>query len=525
MANKALAIPRAAYPEEAGVSSDIIARLIEDIEHSGIETHSLMVIRHGKVAFEQWRKPYGPDYMHIMYSVSKSVTSTAAGFAVSEGLLSLDTRIVDVFPEYCQNKADEDLEKITLHHLLTMTAGKAVSIMADRTSANWVKDYIETKQGYTPGEGWSYINENTYMVVAMIAKLTGQTLTEYLTPRLYEPLGIEATQWERESNGIETGGWGLYLKTEDLAKIALCYLNKGIYNGKQVIPAEWVELAAADYTEHIENGAPKNGYGYFIWGCEQENTYRFDGMFSQFAFVYKDYDAVIVTTSNELDEDKALECIARHDKEMFFDGEAPETVEIPEFSALPELEARERQPEQESKIEGKTIKLTPNPVLAAVGFPLSVLTIPAVYMSVYKGGPMDNIRFNFYEDECTMYWTEGKDSNIIHIGLDGNARYSRMTLGNLKYTACSSAAWLDKKTLEVWIRPLESINQRRLKFVFKGNSVLVEPSSMPTTEYITSKLAPTLRNEITNETLYSMFSAVFLNSHKIIEAPQRGRMK
>ena len=525
MSNNALSIPRAAYPEEVGVSSDIIARLIEDIEHSGIETHSLMVIRHGKVAFEQWRKPYGPDFMHIMYSVSKSVTSTAAGFAVSEGLLSLDTRIVDVFPEYCENSQDEDLKKITLHHLLTMTAGKAVSIMADRTSPNWVKDYIETKQGYTPGEGWSYINENTYMVVAMIAKVTGQTVTEYLTPRLYKPLGIETTQWERESNGIETGGWGLYLKTEDLAKIALCYLNKGVYNGKQVIPAEWVELATADYTADIESGAPENGYGYFIWGCQQKNTYRFDGMFSQFALVYKDYDAVIVTTSNELVQEKVLDCIARHDTEMFFDGEAPKTVEIPEFSVLPELEARERQPEQEKRIDGKTIKLNPNPLLAAAGFPLSVLTIPAVYMSVYKGGPMNNIRFNFYENECTMYWTEGKDSNIIHIGLDGKPRYSKMTLGNLKYTACSSGTWQDDKTLEVWIRPLESINQRRLRFVFKGNTVSVEPSSMPTTQYIASKLVAGLRNEFQSEAIYSMFSLLFLNSHKIVEAPQKGKLK
>lgn len=524
MANKNSGIPRAAFPEEVGVSSDIIARLIEDIEDSGIETHSLMVIRHGKVAFEQWRKPYGPEYMHIMYSVSKSITSVAAGFAVSEGLLTLETKLIDVFPEYRPAKPDEDLEKITLRHLLTMTAGKAVGLVTDKTSKDWIKDFINTKQGYPPGEGWSYISENTYCVVAMIARITGQTLTEYLTPRLYEPLGIETTQWERDSNGIETGGWGLYLRTEDLAKIALCCLDKGVYNGSQVIPADWVEQASLNQVSGIE-GAPENGYGYFFWGCQQENTYRFDGMFSQFAYIYKDCDAVIVTTNNEIDEDKMHSCLARHDSEMFFDGEAPETVEIPEFVPLEEIEPQERQPETEKKIDGRTIKITPNPLPTSFGFPLSILTFPAIYMSAYRPGPMDNIRFSFYEDECTMYWTEGEESNIIHIGLDGKARLSRIELGNLKYTACSSGAWLDKKTFEVWIRPLESINQRRLKFTFRGNSVNIEPSSMPTLHSLADGLAPALQFMIPNETVYSVFRRMILNAHIILDADHKGKLQ
>lgn len=525
MANSATSIPRASSPEEVGVSSDIIARFIEDIEDSGIETHSLMVIRHGKVAFEQWRKPYGPDFMHIMYSVSKSITSIAAGFAVSEGLLTLETKLIDIFPEYRPAKPDEDLEKITLRHLLTMTAGKAVSIMNDKTTKDWVKDFINTKQGYPAGEGWSYISENTYCVVAMIAKITGQTLTEYLTPRLYDPLGIEITQWERDSNGIETGGWGLYLRTEDLAKVALCCLNKGIYNGAQVIPAEWVEEASTNQVADIENGAPEHGYGYFFWGCKQENTYRFDGMFSQFAYIYKDYDAVIVTTNNEINESKMHRCLARHDIDMFFDGEAPQTVEIPEFTPLEEIEAQPRQPKTEKKIDGKTIKVAPNPLLATLGFPLSVLTFPAVYMSAYRPGPIDNIRFSFYENECTMYWTEGKESNIIHIGLDGKARHSKIELGKLKYTACSSGAWLDDRTLEIWIRPLESINQRRLKFTFKGSAVTVEPSSMPTLQYLAGELAPTLQDMIPGETAYSMFKLMFLNAHRILDADHKGKLQ
>lgn len=525
MVNKSSAIPRAKSPEEVGVSSAAIAQLLQDIQETNIENHSLMIVRHGKVAFEQWRKPYGPDLPHTMYSVSKSVTSTAAGFAVSEGLLSLDTKLIDIFPEYRRGKEDPELEKITLHHLLTMTAGKAVSIVTDKTSKDWVKDFINTKQGYPPGEGWSYISENTYCVAAMIAKVTGKTLTQYLTPRLYEPLGIDVPQWERDSKGIETGGWGLFLKTEDLAKIALCYLNKGVYNGKQIIPSAWVELASANHTADIESGAPEHGYGYFIWGCSLENTYRFDGMFSQFAYIYKDFDAVIVTTNNEINEEKMRSCLARHDTDIFFDGEAPEPAEIPQLQELPEIEAQERQPEREKKIEGKTIKVTPNPLLATVGFPLSILTFPAVYMSANRPGPMDNIRLNFYENECTMYWTEGEESNIIHIGLDGKARRSKVKLGKLCYTASSSGAWVDERTLEIWIRPLEAVNQRRLRFAFKGSAVTITPASMPTLQYLSSELVPTLHDMLPGEAVYSMFKLMFLNVHKILDADHKGKLQ
>lgn len=522
------AIPRALSPEEVGVSSAGIAAILQDYAERNIESHSLMIIRHGKVAYEAFRKPYGPDLAHTMYSVSKSVTATAAGFAVSEGLLTLDTKLIDIFPEYRPAKEDENLEKITLHTLLTMTAGKAVSLMADKTSKNWVKDFINTKQGYAPGEGWSYISENTYCVGAMVSKAAGMTLTEYLKPRLYEPLGIESTQWERDSKGQETGGWGLFLKTEDLAKIALCYLNKGIFEGKQIIPADWIDIATKNHVAEIgtENGAPENGYGYFIWGCGcSEQTYRFDGMFSQFAYIFGAKDAVVVMTDNEINEAKARECLEAHVDELFFDSEAPQAVEIPKWEELPEIEAAERQPEREKKIEGKTIKLAPNYILSALGFPLSILTFPAIYMNAVKPGPIDNIKFNFYEDECTMYWTEGDDSNIIHIGLDGKARRSKITLAKLKYTASSSGAWIDDRTLEVWIRPLESIGQRRLRFYFKGSNVTVTPSCMPELHYLAEEIAPTLQSMVPGEAAYAMFKLVMLNAHKLLDADQKGKLQ
>ncbi len=525
MTDKTYALPRAASPEEVGVSSAAIAGFVRDCEENGIENHSFMVIRHGKVAYEAWRTPYAADIPHTMYSVSKSILATAAGFAISEGLIKPDTKLIDVFPEYRPEKRDDALEAITLHTLMTMTAGKNVSLLADKTSKHWVRDFIETKQSYFPGEGWSYISENTYCVAAMISRLSGMTITEYLKPRLYEPLGITSYQWERDPSGVEVGGWGLFLKTEDLAKIGVCYLNGGKFNGKQVLPKGWVTPATANHTAGIKN-APEDGYGYFIWPCScDDSTYRFDGMFSQFAIIFEKYDAVVVMTNNEIDEGKALACFWQHFPEAFFDGEAPQSEEIPEFIPLEEIGPTERQNDLEEHLSKKTIKISSNPVTALSRYPLSVLTFPAVYMSADKAGPIDNVKLRFYEDECTMYWTEGDESNVIHIGLDGKPRKSKITLGKLNYTASSTAAWVDKNIFEIRIRPLETISQRILRFTFKGSSVTVEPSSMPRLSYLCEELMPTVQNMMSEHIPTAMLKTVFLNSYKIVDTTHHGKLQ
>ena len=528
MVTEKKSLPRAASPEEVGVSSAAIADYIRDVEESEIEQHSFMILRHGKVAYEAWRKPYTPDLPHTMYSVSKSITSTAVGFAIDEGLLTLETKLLDIFPEYRPKKQDEDLEAITLRTLLTMTAGKDVSFLSDKTSKTWVKDFLDSRRGFKPGEGWKYISENTYCAGAMVSRVTGMTLTEYLTPRLYEPLDIETPAWERDANGLETGGWGIFLTTEELAKIALCYLNHGKYNGQQIIPEWWTAEATkvqADNSNDVGLDSTA-GYGYFFWRVGAvENSYRFDGMFSQFALVLEDYDAVIVLTDNEIDEQKTRDCVWRHFPAGFFDGEAPKAAEIPEFEPLADIEPRERNAELEKKLEGKTIRVTPNPLLATVGYPLSVMSFAAVYMSADKAGPMDNIKFSFYGDECTMYWTEGNEKNIIHIGMDGRTRLSHIRLGKLDYTASSSAAWTCKNTLEVWIRPLEAIGQRRLKFVFKGSSVTITPSTMPTLRSLAVSLGEHLGGMFPNPAIQSVIKVALVNLNTVLEPTHHGKIQ
>ena len=221
-------IPRANSPKEVGVSSKIVKEFLDDALEMGYEYHSLMVIRHGKVAVEWYNEPYNKDTPQSVYSISKSFTSTAIGFAINEGLITLDTKLIDLFPDYPPKKPDERYEKLTVHNLLRMSSGKQPSFLSDKSKIDWIEDYINSPWVFEPGEKFLYINENIFMLSAIINRVTGMTMREYLTPRLFEPLGIDFPFWETDRNGIEAGGWGLYLKTEDIAKLTLCYVQKGI---------------------------------------------------------------------------------------------------------------------------------------------------------------------------------------------------------------------------------------------------------------------------------------------------------
>lgn len=359
---KKVSIKRADFPEQVGVSSKAIADFIDDLKENGIETHSLMFVRHGKVAFGCWAPPYTPDIPHTMYSVSKSVTSTAIGFAIEEGLLTLETKVADIFPEYKPIEPDENLERLNVFHLLTMTAGKDVSQMTDRTKSQWLKDFFDAKWALAPGEFWRYISENTFMLSAILARVTGMSLTEYLTPRLYEPLGYGRIPfWEKDGNGVEAGGWGLFLTTEELAKYIMCYCQGGVFNGKQVVPAEWVKESGRKQVENLQYTEPAAscGYGFGVPMNPIPNSYRADGMFSQFGLIFNDYDASFVMTACQLFNKKTRDCFWRHFPGIFCE-ERKEPVADEEIKSrlfldtLPDLPESPRS-EIEKTIEGKIL--------------------------------------------------------------------------------------------------------------------------------------------------------------------------
>jgi CubicO group peptidase (beta-lactamase class C family) len=493
-----LGIPRADRPEDVGVSGKAIVNFLRDIEQSGNEFHSFMVIRHGKVAAECFRAPFGPQRPHQMYSVSKSVTSAAVGFALSEGLLSLETKVRDLFPDYTEGLVDENLDQLTVHHLLSMSSGKNPSPLYNKSNGDWIEYYFRCPWYAKPG-GFKYINENIYMLSVIVKRVTGHSVRDYLQPRLFEPLGIDYPFWETDGNGIESGGWGLYLKTEDLAKFMLCYANNGVFNGKQVIPEEWVKLATG---YHADNSAgveldTSAGYGYCFWhngGCP--GSYRADGMFSQFGIVFPEQDAVFISTGAVAVEQVARDLIWRHFPAAFLDENAEQTEDtsvpnLKEILASSPVEMPEPSAhcQTEQLVDGKTIKLRKTIFLNLIGMPVSVLPLAVTYMATEKAGNIDDITLKFGEHECAFSWCEGAEKNTVVCGMDGHYRYGTMRLGSIDYTVCCNAEWQNNNELMVYIRPIQAVAKRMLRFQFNANGrVTVVPRSTPKTLEITKFL-------------------------------------
>lgn len=488
-------LPRAGSPEEAGVSSAEVLRFVEDLQKSGIENHSYMVLRGGRVAAEAFHEPFAPDLPHPMYSVSKTVTAIAVGFAIEEGLFALETRLLDLFPEYMPKSPDDPLWELTIFHLVAMQSGKEANFLDPKEKGDWVARFFASGWEGRPGR-WKYVNENIYMLCAAIHRVTGASVTQFLMPRLYRPLGIQTPFWETDENGVEAGGWGLWLRTEDLAKIMLCYQQGGVFQGEQVIPAFWAKAAPQKQTDNSSSkGADTSaGYGFGLWRCKGEaHAYRADGLFSQFGIVFEDYDAVLVMTNAALDEQSVLDCIWRHFPKAFQEKTVEKSPPVP-----PEL-LEEAYPldvvpvgirsRMEERLEQSVIRVKRRRSLNLIHFPPSILPIAATYLKRDKAGNFDQILFAFSVDKCAMTWTEGDETNTVSCGMDGHQRYGKVVLGGISYTVCASAAWLDERTLEVWIRPLETVAKRTLRFHFDRLRVHIRPGSAPTIRELAGEMA------------------------------------
>ncbi|MBE6819376.1 MAG: serine hydrolase [Ruminococcaceae bacterium] len=505
--SKDLSIPRASTPEEVEVDSKVIQEFLDECVKQNKELHSLMVLRHGKVACEVYREPFNKNSVHMMYSFSKSVTSIATGFAIDEGYFSLETKFLDIFPEFRnQKKPDAYLEELSVEHLLTMTGGKGVSVISSKSKDSWLKNFVNSDWYAEPGTRFMYINECMYVLCCIIVKTTGMSVTKFLTPRLWEPLGIDVPYWETDPRGIEVGGWGLMLKTEDAAKFTLCMQQGGKYLGKQVIPAWWVEAASKKQVEtahSTEKPDSKVGYGYCFWRCAgYENAYRADGMYSQYGIVFEDLDACVITTAGEINTQQMKTFMWEYFPKAFqaekYDPKETVALSIAPYEKLP---ASDRSPLEE-KIECQRIRFSKPVLLNVAGFPVSAVTMPALYMEKDRAGNINNVSFKFYENDGVMLWTEGNEVNSVHFGLDGEYRWDYMKIGGVKYETCSMARWRTDYVLEVHIRALATVSERVLTFTFDDkNRVQLKPSSLPSNQGMIDQLTGNIKDVVANETL------------------------
>lgn len=316
----AQSLPRST-PEKEGISSAAIQQFLDSFDRSKHELHSVMIVRHGKVISEAWWSPYSADKKHTMYSVSKSWTSTAVGFAIDEKLFGLDDKVIDIFPEHKDLSQNKFITDLTVRSLLTMSAGHKVEPLRGVVAAtdDWIKGFLSAPIENKPGTKFLYNTLATYMLSAIVQKKSGQKVIDYLQSRLLQPLGIKDIDWETDPKGINTGGWGIRVHTEDMAKLGQLYLQKGKWQGKQLISENWVNMATSKQIEQDPSASQAKkdssdwlqGYGFQFWRC-RNNGFRADGAYGQYIVVLPEKDAVVVITSESLDLQDDLNMVWKH---------------------------------------------------------------------------------------------------------------------------------------------------------------------------------------------------------------------
>ncbi len=292
-------------PEAEGIPSSAVLSFIQAVEqheHPLDALHGFMLLRHGNVAAEGWWTPYGPQVPHTLFSLSKSFTSSAIGLAVAEGRLTVEDPVLKFFPDDAPANPSEHLLAMRVKHLLSMNTGH----MEDTTrhvfhgeDDNWPRAFLALPVEYQPGTWFVYNSGATYMLSAILTKLTGQTLLDYLSTRLFSPLGIEHPTWETDPRGVSLGWAGLHVRTEDIACFGQMYLRKGLWHGWRILPEAWVDeatKATSDNSVTQTNPDWTVGYGYQFWRCRHD-CYRGDGAYGQYCIVMPEQDAVLAINS------------------------------------------------------------------------------------------------------------------------------------------------------------------------------------------------------------------------------------
>jgi CubicO group peptidase (beta-lactamase class C family) len=448
-------------PEALGVDPAAVSAFVDAVEAKVGGLHSFMLLRKGQVAAEAWWAPYTPEHPHLLYSLSKSFTSTAVGFAVSEGKLKVDDLVTSFFPNDLPATLGDNLKEMRVRHLLSMSTGHdkdATGPTVGASDGNWPKAFLALPVEHAPGSKFVYNSAATYMCSNIVQKLTGKTVLDYLTPRLFQPLGIEGMTWETDPRGVNTGGWGLKVKTEDIARFGQCYLQKGMWNGKQVVPEAWVADATS---KHIENGTSptsdwNQGYGYQFWRC-RHNAFRGDGAFGQYCVVMPEQDAVLAITSGLGDMQAVLNAVWDHLLPgIGSDAKGEDGALRRKLKAL-NVHTPTGKPTSPvaAQVSGKTYKLDANPE------------------------KVETISFTFRDNDCT-----------IGIGVDGQKIERRsstaewvkgvahLTLAGLfpattEEAAGTKGAWTDDSTYVITIAFVETPYVESITCKFAGDAVTV----------------------------------------------------
>ncbi len=505
-------LPRS-VPEREGLSSRQLLDFFRRAqEHPTINPHTLMVLRHGKVVAECSFAPYRGDVWHVTHSMCKGITALAIGMLVDEGRLSLEDKLCDLFPNrlspFANPLAFRRLKSITVRHLLTMSTGVNFNEAGVVTSEDWLKDYFESGVRFDPGTEFAYNSMNTYVLSAIVRERTGKGLVEYLRPRLFVPLGMGRLHWELSPQGIEKGGWGLYLFPEDMAKLGQLFLQEGVWNGRRLISREMLEeITRKQVGTPPEMG--EQGYGFQMWMGKRPGSYLCNGVLGQNIIVLPDVDMVVVTTGGNdclfktstiisLVEDffegkefqpgdslpgdrkgnRELRVFCRNARNLqaTFPPPGQEGSAGRDRGAFPFRSAERRLPLECRLLAEKSYRLEPE------GTRLLPLFMQLLENNFTTG--IDTLRFDLEDGQFTMTVGEGKDQSHLLLDFSGNGQLSTVFANGEAYLVAVSACFArdeDGNTvLKILLPFLENANIRTVKlFFFRGGKVELRLSEIP----------------------------------------------
>ena len=470
-----LSLPRST-PEAQGVSSAAINTFLDEIAKCNIDFHSIMVLRRGYVIAEGWWSPYAPHLKHTLYSLSKSFTSAAVGLAINEGHFTIDSPVLSFFPEDKPTSISSNLADMKVKHLLTMSTGHVKETIQPmrHSTERWAKTFLSQPVEKEPGTFFLYNTGASYMLSAIVHKVTGQPLQQYLKPRLFDPLGIIDEDWESDPQGINTGGYGLRLKTEDIAKFGQLLLQKGTWNGKQIIPAKWIDEATS--TQIQSNSSKPNrpkeeddwaqGYGYQFWLC-RPGGYRADGAFGQFCMVMPQLDTVIAITSESFSMQNSMNLVWEHLLPAM--GKSKTALKgdgVSNGILLKKLKALH--------IDPPMFKMT-SPVAERISGKHFILDTNEFHAK--------NIQLIFERGLCNMNIDFGSSKHQISCGINRWVEQRNEKKGtpfpvtgssNIHSPIAGSATWSDDNTLIVTLRMMEGAHADGLTFLFSDNHTTIK---------------------------------------------------
>jgi CubicO group peptidase (beta-lactamase class C family) len=467
-ARQAARLPRSS-PERQGISSAAVLAFIEAADREVDQMHSFVLVRHGHVVAEGWWSPYDARTPHVLYSLSKSFTSTAVGLAVAEGKLSLDDEVLKFFPGEAPAEPAPNLRSMRVRDLLRMSSGNQTE--ADfftpnqaTPDATWVRRFLAHPVPFKPGTHFLYNSPATYMLSAIVQKVTGQTVLAYLRPRLFDPLGFESPVWVTSPQGVTAGAYGLSVRTEEIARFGQLYLQNGAWQGRQLIPSSWVEEATARQTSN--GSAPKSdwdqGYGYQFW--RSRHGWRGDGAFGQFCLVVPELDAVVAITSGTRDMQGVMNLVW----DKLLPGMKP--------GRLPKDNAARQS--LEAKLKGLTVKFQtgqPTSALAArvsgrwYEFPENERGIKALSFDFKGSSPVLVVRTAAGETRTAIgFESWSKNRGGFTNGLDRALAVPAQPLN------AASGAWTGEDTYALKLVLYETPYYSTLTFKFEGERLLVD---------------------------------------------------